>query len=250
MAQNPSFKEYVANRFYNELYDAASRHLERGGDSDELLNIRLINVFVDNLPGMKISFDVLLEAQYSNKSHRYMISCTGDLSCSLNDFTITAVEEYRGREKRLNPMTDSLVPVIRREQYDTFAQDFLKRYYRVALNEPAAIDPGVLANRMGLTIQHRNITPDLSTFGQVFFRDCEAEYYDKETSSFKKTHVNKGTIFIDPDAYVTRNTGSVNNTIVHECVHWDSTGKHLSWNGYVTGIRHTPVYRSIILVQR
>lgn len=29
MAQNRSFKDYVANRFYNELYEAVSSYLEQ-----------------------------------------------------------------------------------------------------------------------------------------------------------------------------------------------------------------------------
>ena len=87
------------------------------------------------------------------------------------------------------------------------------------------IDPMVLTERMGLSIQLKNITSDFSTFGQVFFADCETEYYDKESSSFKKIQVKSGTILVDPDAYFLRNLGSVNNTIIHECVHWDKHRK-------------------------
>lgn len=77
MAQNRSFKDYVANRFYNELFDAVSGYLEhnhrdldvsshlvRTIDSAELADIDLKQVFVDNLPGMKIAFEVLLEAEF------------------------------------------------------------------------------------------------------------------------------------------------------------------------------------------
>ncbi|WDC84266.1 ImmA/IrrE family metallo-endopeptidase [Caloramator sp. mosi_1] len=35
-----------------------------------------------------------------------------------------------------------------------------------------------------------------------------------------QTHVDAKTIFVDPKAYFLRNLGSVNNTIIHECVHW------------------------------
>ena len=87
------------------------------------------------------------------------------------------------------------------------------------------VDPTVLTERMGLSIQLKNITSDFSTFGQIFFEDCETEYYDKENSSFKKIQVKSGTILVDPDAYFLRNLGSVNNTIIHECVHWDKHRK-------------------------
>ena len=77
MTQNRSFKDYVANRFYNELYNAVSSYLEQNHrdldvssqlvrtiDSAELSEIDIKSVFVDNLPGMKIAFDVLLEAEF------------------------------------------------------------------------------------------------------------------------------------------------------------------------------------------
>ena len=76
MTQNRSFKDYVANRFYNELFDAVSSYLEQNHrdldvsshlvrtiDGAELTDIDIKSVFVDSLPGMKIAFDVLLEAE-------------------------------------------------------------------------------------------------------------------------------------------------------------------------------------------
>ena len=40
-------------------------------------------------------------------------------------------------------------------------------------------------------------------------------------SELVQTSVSARTIFVDPKAFFLRNLGSVNNTIVHECVHWD-----------------------------
>jgi len=113
MTQNRSFKDYVANHFYNELYDAVSGYLEhnhrdldvssqlvRTIDSAELSDIDIKSVFINNLPGMKIAFDVLLEAEfeisetdrhtdrYDQKRRWFKVSCTGDLSCNLDDFSI------------------------------------------------------------------------------------------------------------------------------------------------------------------
>lgn len=250
MKQNRSFKDYVTNRFYNELFDAVSSYLEQNHrdldvssqlvrtiDSAELSDIDIKSVFVDNLPGMKIAFDVLLEAEfeisetdrhtdrYDQKRRWFKVSCTGDLSCSLDDFAITATEEYNYRSKQNSPMSDSLVPIIHKDQLEAVAKAFLEKYYQEALYKPMPVDPTVLTERMGLSIQLKNITSDFSTFGQIFFADCETEYYDKENPSFKKLQVKSGTILVDPDAYFLRNLGSVNNTIIHECVHWDKHRK-------------------------
>jgi hypothetical protein len=250
MMQNRSFKEYVTNRFYNELFNAVSSYLEQNHrdldvsshlvrtiDGAELSDIDIKSVFVDSLPGMKIEFDVLLEAEfeisetdrhtdrYDQKRRWFKVTCSGDLSCNLADFAINATEEYDYRSKQDNPMSDSLVPIIHKEQLESVAKAFLEKYYQEALYNPMPIDPMVLTERMGLSIQLKNITSDFSTFGQVFFADCVTEYYDKESSSFKKIQVKSGTILVDPDAYFLRNLGSVNNTIIHECVHWDKHRK-------------------------
>ena len=250
MAQDRSFKEYVANRFYNELYGSVSNWLEqncqsldvssrlvRTIDRAELSDINVKCVYVESLPGMKIAFDVILEAEfeisetdrhtdrYDDKTQWFKISCSGDLANSLDDFSISSVEPYDSRRKYCNPMSDSLVPLIRSDQLEDVARDFLERNYKEALSRPMFVDPGILAERMGLSIQMKSASADCSTFGQIFFADCDAEYYDKFDSSFKRTHVNKGTIFVDPESFFLRNVGSVNNTIVHECVHWDKHRK-------------------------
>lgn len=250
MALNRSFKEYVANRFDNELWEAVSDYLGqncrsldvssrlvRTIDRAELSDIDVKCVYVVNLPGMKIAFDVILEAgfeisetdrhadRYDDKTQWFKISCSGDLADSLNDFTISSVETYDNRGKYCNPMSDSLVPIIRSDQLEEVARDFLERYYKEALSRPMFVDPVVLAERMGLSIQMKSASSDCSTFGQVFFTDCDTEYYDPSDSSFKQIHVNKGTIFVDPESFFLRNIGSVNNTIVHECVHWDKHRK-------------------------
>ena len=250
MAQNRSFKEYISNRFYDDLFDAVSGYLEQNHndldvssrlvrtiDSATLVDIDVKSVFVDNLPGMKIAFDVLLEAEfeisetdrhtdrYDQKRRWFKITCSGDLSLNLDDFTISAMEEYNYRDKQDSPMSDSLIPIIHKDQLEEVARAFLEKYYKEALYEPIAVDPTILTKRMGLSIQMQHITSDFSIFGQIFFTDCETEHYDKSSLAFKKVQVNSGTIFVDPDAYFLRNLGSVTNTIIHECVHWDKHRK-------------------------
>jgi transcriptional regulator with XRE-family HTH domain len=84
-----------------------------------------------------------------------------------------------------------------------------------------AIEPQVLAEKMGLTVEMREITKDFSVFGQLYFHDCDAVFYDEDSDEMVQTHVDARTIIVDPKAFFLRNLGSVNNTIVHECVHWE-----------------------------
>ena len=110
---------------------------------------------------------------------------------------------------------------IKPEKLDEAAADFLRRNYPKALLEPMAIDVADLAHEMGLTIERHHITKDFSVFGQIFFADCDAELYDIETDTTVHQLIKAKTIVVDPKAFFLRNIGSVNNTIVHECVHWD-----------------------------
>ena len=58
-------------------------------------------------------------------------------------------------------------------------------------------------------------------FGQIFFQDSIAEIYDEKLCQNVEEEVSAKTILVDPETYFLYNLGKVNNTIVHECVHWD-----------------------------
>lgn len=250
MASNRSFKDYVADRFYNELFAATESYTAenyenldlrlyrvRNIGSIELSDIEVKYVSVNDLPDTKIEFDVAVEAELEVRESDYhydesefckqwfMLKCSGDLDCNLDDFTISRVTEYTSKNKQPKPMSDSLVPIINKEQLESVATDFLRRHYPEALITPMAVEPQVLAEKMGLTIEMREITKDFSVFGQIYFHDCDAEFYNKDCDEMVKAHVSARTIFVGPKAYFLRNLGSVNNTIVHECVHWDQHRK-------------------------
>lgn len=74
---------------------------------------------------------------------------------------------------------------------------------------------------MGLTVLRHSIAKDKSVFGQIYFCDSEAELYDSDNSANEKVSVSAGTVIVDPTVFLQRNIGAYNNTIVHECIHWD-----------------------------
>lgn len=138
---------------------------------------------------------------------------------------MTGVQPYNARARRDHPMDDALVPVIQHDQLEAIATDFLQRYYPEALKEPMDVSPDTLAKRMGLKVTLRHITEDCSVFGLIHFIAGEAEYFDKDAWRTVTAAVDRGEIFVDPDVFFLRNLGSVNNTIIHECVHWDKHRK-------------------------
>ena len=247
MAKNRSFKEYVANRFENELYERAksyilanrmqpeftTRKIEHPS-STEVDSIRVMGTEINDLPKGQIEFIVTVEvvlylyqkgSRWDNEDECYpwlKIRCSADLDCNMDDFQIHSVWIADKGKGAPHPLDDALVPYMGKDQYDEEARQFLKRNnYTEVLLEPKALDPMVLAERMGIKVLTRTITVDFSVFGQIFFEECEAEFYDFKTGSVYKEVVSGKTIVVDPQAFLLRNLGSVNNTIVHECVHWD-----------------------------
>lgn len=80
--------------------------------------------------------------------------------------------------------------------------------------------PEIIAKKLGLTVKMQRIREDASVFGQIYFVDTDVELYDANKGENVLTHINSNTIVADPKMYLLRNLGSVNNTIIHECVHW------------------------------
>lgn len=246
MADSRSFTEYVAKTFDNQFWTVVEEYLhENMGSLDielyrihkagepEIIDIHVEHVWVDNLPEMKIQFDVALSVifeipeadyHYDNSEEKkiwLMVRCRGDLAIDLQDFEIFEVSDYKGRNRIKNPMDDSLVSMISHDTLDEVAEQFLGEHYKKALLEPIWVDPTELAKNMGLSVRLVHITKDHSVFGRCFFYDCETELYDPVSDNMKKEVIPAGTILVDKEVAFLRNLGALNNTIVHECVHWD-----------------------------
>lgn len=251
MAQNCSFKEYIKKNLDNKLWKLSEEWLRDNFDPDELdfyklhrpgeyelADVNVDHVWTGDLPGTEIKFDVKVsliievhEADYhydeiEEKKKWLMVSFQGDLASGLTDSVPLEVSEFNGKNYHEKPMDDTLVPYIPHDKYDEAAVAFLKKYYPEALvisskgKPPIWIDPIKLANNLGLTVDKHNISEDATIFGQIYFFDSKATFYDDGSEEGNKCFVKANTIVVDPKMYLLRNIGSVNNTIVHECVHF------------------------------
>lgn len=245
MTNSRSFTEFVGNRFYNELFEAVKEVIQekqekldlnlrkiRKIDTIELFDIEVKHVWVNDLPGMEIAFDVAVNAEMEVHERDYhydetetaykwfMVSFRGNLEKELKDAVITGSDIYNGRGRRQDPLDDALVPVINRSQLEKRAEQFLRDHYKKALLEPVWVEPKELAKNLGLNIAHCHITEDGSVFGRIFFYDTVTEIYDPEKECMVKKKARARTIIVDPEAAFQNNIGALNNTIIHECVHW------------------------------
>ncbi len=136
-----------------------------------MIDATIQRVYVRDLPGMRVAFEVGLELETDVKEgdHRYdesgqcypwiRIYCEGDLSCGLADWEIKRIEPYSQKNAPANSLSDALVPYISYDQLDKVATEFLKEYYPQALKTtpygqpPVPVDPVELAKRLALTIK-------------------------------------------------------------------------------------------------
>lgn len=216
--------------------DIELRRIHKAG-APEIQGVNVEHVWIDDMPGMQIQFDVALSVNFTVPETDYhyddeeekiiwlMVRCRGNLQCELDDFEIFDVTDYKSKSRAKNPMDDALVPVIKSNNLDEVAEQFLRDHYKKALLKPTWVDPLELAKTMGLTVKFVFITKDKSILGRSFFYDCDTELYDPETDSVYTEYNKAGTILVDKAVAFRYVLGATNNTIIHECVHWDKHKK-------------------------
>lgn len=248
----------MENKCYNSLYDAVEKYVAENWESldlrthsvyrivaVEVVDGRVQRVYVSDLPGMRVAFDVGFEIDLSVGEGDYhydendecsiwlSIPCEGDLECGLDDWEIDfdRISVYNPQKAPANSMTDALVLYISYDQLEKAAHDFLEENYPEALKITphgealVFVDPLKIAEKLGLTVKQRHIWDDLSVFGQLYFTDTDAELYDEEKGKNVPVRIPGKTILVEPDMFLLQNLDSVNNTIIHECVHWDKHKK-------------------------
>lgn len=240
MASGRSFAEYVKDKCYNGLFDAAAqyvddnwhrldlytRNVHRIGEV-EFVDATIQRVYVQDLPGMRVAFDVGLELELTVKEGDYhyddydqcypwiRVSCEGDLSDGLASWSIRRIEPYDKKSAPMNSLSDALVPYIPYDRLEAEAKAFLKEYYPEALKimphgqPPIAIDPVVLAGRLNLTVQTQRIREDASVFGQIYFVETDAEMYDANKGEAVPVRIPARTIVVDPMMYLLRSSGII-----------------------------------------
>ena len=250
-----SFLEFIQSHFSEKFWTASEEYLKVNQalveekvyklhkiGNVEILDARAEHVWIEDRPDMDICFHIALSVScvVGEGAHHYdnyeevelwlVISCSGNLDKKLEDFRINSISDYNGKNRNNNPMDSSLVPIIPDNRLEEEAENILSVYYPEALSikargsNPVCVDPMLLASRMGLTIKQHQIRENSSVFGQLYFKDAVAKLYDEEKKMMVPIEIEAGTIIVDPNTYLLRNIGSVNNTIIHECVHWN---KHM-----------------------
>lgn len=137
MATGRSFAEFVKDKCYDGLTEAAEKYI---AEYWQLLDLRLKHVnhienveyidstiqrvYVSDRPEMKVAFDVGIELDLDVRgvNHRndeseecfpwIRISCEGNLACGLDDWQITGIEPYNPKNAPYNSLSDTVPQIL------------------------------------------------------------------------------------------------------------------------------------------
>lgn len=161
------------------------------------------------------------DSDYDTK--HYNVFFKARIDDGLQDVRVTNVTEYSeadyDKDKKL---TQSWLNYMREEKMDEYAEDFLRRNYPKALLQYMPIDPFEVVKAMGMTMYYAPLGD--SIFGKTYFGEEKVIVYENNDIINRKeieVVATPGTMLINPDVFFMRNIGTANNTIIHECVHWD-----------------------------
>lgn len=114
-------------------------------------------------------------------------------------------------------LSDSLVPIISKNEMDNYASKFLKEYCPNALINPTRLNINDIVISKNIKVYWAPLSSDV--FGKIYFASDKVRIYD-ENNNVCEREVNPGTILINFDVYKERGVGFIRNTIIHEIVHW------------------------------
>ena len=114
-----------------------------------------------------------------------------------------------------------LIPYMSKLEYEGAAKELIKKYYP-EYQLGSAIEPLVIANRMGLNVAYLNIAAvNPEQKGMVKFDTEPVQVLDYETGEILEYKPQIGDLIIDAGLLDPSRLGELNNTILHECTHWE-----------------------------
>lgn len=241
-----TFAAYLEDVYYNQIFSKIKSYLYNNqGRLDlstsavpdpsyvELSDFKIMGVNFHESDTDKIECKVTVRAEIeiSGRGRRdyesdltecwLSIPFAATLKNGLQQVRIGDASEYsRELFRAEDALTKYLVPYIYAKDLDKHAERFLEKYCPRALEEPMPLPIEEIVDSMGLTVYHAPL-PD-GIFGRTYFNDANVEVFANKTcTETAERSICPGTILVNPDVFFMRNIGSTNNTVIHECVHWD-----------------------------
>lgn len=258
MKKYNNFKEYMEDVYYDEIFNRIKGLVFAHKDSfesDTVYSVSYVELYDIHVSGVtfKEQNDGLLEIRVSvdadisvkgktrygydeiADNRAYNIFFSAKLESGLQQVRITNVEEYNpARFEKDKSLSQDLVPYLYEDAIEKNAEEFLSRHYPKALLQPMALPVFEVAQSMGMSVHYAPLGD--TVFGKTYFGAEKVTVYADHTLKAKvEIMTQPGTMLINPNVYFMRNVGTANNTIIHECVHWDRHRKAFELQKLLTG---------------
>lgn len=241
------FDKYIFDTYYEQIVKTVKGFIFNNKDNTDLSTYMVPepNGFIefDNFELYKINYEIINncelnleiiviadvivrqyikgEMEVDTKTKFVSVYAEVELDAGIKNFRIynTEFKSDQYKKSRNLKLSKDWVPYIRKKDFDDIAEKFLRKYYPQALTQPTPVPVETIVSEMGLSIHQEKLTIDNSVFGKMVFKDTDVEVIEDE--QLVSEHFNKGSILVDKDVVFKRNVGSYNNTVIHECVHWE-----------------------------
>lgn len=239
-----SLADYLQDVYFDNFSDAIEQYIRKSGHSGfssgtflltlsevELADIHIRAVkasltdskFVDFVA--RVEADIVLKGlgksdyEADSKTRWFSVYFKAQLLDGLNMLTIIDVDEYRNEAfDKETTLSKYMVPYLYAEDLEKAAEDFLIRNCPRALETPMPVDIEEVLFNLSLDMYHAPLPDNL--FGMTYFTEADVDVIGDD-GEIVNQHIDPGTILINPNIFFMRNIGSENNTIIHECLHWD-----------------------------
>lgn len=241
-----SFEEYMYENYYDPIYykikgflcqkkgtSFFSTNLISDASSFEFEDYHIAGVTFKTPGGDALHFRLSINADvnvYGKSRYDYesdaktvwvSVYCESILKNGMHNFKIVRVEEYsKDKFDKECSLDHFLVPYLYSEAADEVAEDFLRDHCPQVLQTAMPLPVQDVVRDMGMQLYFAPL--DDSIFGKTYFETSEVTVYTDD--AFQETAeitASPGTMLINPNVFFMYNIGTMNNTIIHECVHWE-----------------------------
>jgi len=262
-----SIKEYIDEIYYNDIFEAVKTHFLKirkqlnfstysipDPNDIELEDISIENVhFKDDSLQEKEEFKISVYAEFTlsgdkhndyendTKNIWFIVTCHGMLKNGIKDFEIDEVEEYYSKpyeyQKALSPYA---IPYITKNDLENRAELFLEKYCKEMLEVPMALPIKNVLKKMEVKAYYAPLNKEV--YGKAYFGKSIEEIYDKNREILL-ANIKPRTILVNPNVKDLSNYGSINNTIIHECVHIELHSKYFELQKIISNSPNSIVHR-------
>lgn len=246
-----SFKEYIQLNYIEIIQDALGQYIKQNDltvfdedtgkshtyDDFNISTIRVTTVHYTKNKKDNVEFAVHFKAEYVvcdnvldgdsdwppfiEKSGYFIFDMKGSFK---KGFVPKGKDDVKKVDEEPEKISNSLVPIISRDEMDNYATKFLKEFCPEALEKPMKLDVANMLASKGVKVYYAPLEDNV--FGKTYFAKDTAEVYkgdnllDFINGETETIEVEPGTVLINFDAVVERPIGVYRNTMIHEAIHW------------------------------